>query len=456
MRGGVSGQGRESLTEVLRRIAVVNRGEAATRCLRAIRELRAEEGSDLVGIALYTDPDRFAPFVRESDEAISLGPALRGAAGGSQRPAYLDHGRVLAALRATHVDAVWPGWGFVAEDPAFVEKLESAGLVFLGPSSATMRMLGDKMTSKRMADSVKVPVTAWSGGPVERNTLAEQAKAIGFPLMIKATAGGGGRGIRRVENERGLEAAFDSATQEAANAFGDGTLFMEACIEHARHIEVQIAADSHGTALALGLRDCSVQRKHQKVVEEGPPMGISPGLAREMREASVRLIRKAGYVGVATCEYLLTEDGHFFFLEVNPRLQVEHGVTEMLTGFDLVKAQIRIARGDRLPSEPPEERGHAIEVRVCAEDPAANFAPSPGRIALLELPAGPGIRVDSGVASGGEIPSEFDSMVAKVIAHGTSRAMDAPGRRTARHRARAPAEDRPGDLARRHRIAPAQ
>lgn len=409
------------MTEPLRRIAVVNRGEAATRCLRAIRELRAEEGGDLVGIALYTDPERFAPFVRDSDEAISLGPALRGPAGGPQRPAYLDHERVLAALRATRADAVWPGWGFLAEDPSFVDKLEAAGLIFLGPSAATMRMLGDKMTSKRVAESASVPVPVWSNGAVERDALREQAEAIGFPLMMKATAGGGGRGIRRIESPDDLEAAFDSATQEAANAFGDGTLFLEVCVERARHIEVQIAADAHGGVLALGLRDCSVQRRHQKIVEEGPPPGVPSELARELREASVRLVRKAGYAGVATCEYLLTDDGRFFFLEVNPRLQVEHGVTEMLTGFDLVKAQIRIARGDRLPAEAPEERGHSIEVRVCAEDPAANFAPSPGRIALLELPAGPGIRVDSGVAAGGEIPAEFDSMVAKVIAHGSTR-----------------------------------
>ncbi|MBW2413090.1 MAG: biotin/lipoyl-binding protein [Deltaproteobacteria bacterium] len=409
------------MSERLRRIAVVNRGEAATRCLRAIRELRAEEGSDLVGIALYTDPDRFAPFVREADEVISLGAALRGPAGGPLRPAYLDHERVLAALRATRADAVWPGWGFLAEDPSFVEKLEAAGLVFLGPAADTMRMLGDKIESKRIAESAGVPVTAWSGGPVALDDLRSHADTIGLPLMLKATAGGGGRGIRRIDSVDQLEAAFESATQEAANAFGDGTLFLEACITAARHIEVQIAADAHGGVLALGLRDCSVQRKHQKVVEEGPPPGMSAGLADEIREASVRMIRKAGYVGVATCEYLLTDDGRFFFLEVNPRLQVEHGVTELLTDFDLVKAQIHIARGGRLPDEVPEQRGHAIEVRVCAEDPAENFAPSPGRIALLELPAGPGIRVDSGVAPGGEIPSEFDSMVAKVIAYGATR-----------------------------------
>ncbi len=382
--------------------------------------MRAETGEDLVGIGYYTDPDRFAPFVREADEALSLGPALRGPAT-ALRPAYLDHERVLAALRATRADALWPGWGFLAEDPSFVERLESAGIVFLGPSAETMRQLGDKITSKRIAEAARVPVAPWSGGPVTREELDAHAQKLGFPLMIKATAGGGGRGIRRVDATSELLVAFESATKEAANSFGDGTLFLEACLSDARHVEVQMAADQHGGVLALGLRDCSVQRRHQKIVEEGPPPGLSAGLVQRMRESSIRLLREAGYVGVATAEYLVSANESFSFLEVNPRLQVEHGVTEMLTDFDLVKGQIRIARGERLPAEPPAERGHAIEVRVCAEDPAAGFAPSPGRIALLELPAGPGIRVDSGIVLGGSIPAEFDSMLAKVIAHGATR-----------------------------------
>ncbi len=405
----------------VQRIAILNRGEAATRCLRAIRELRAEEGTELVGIAVYTDPDRFAPFVRDADEAISLGPALRHVGGGAERPAYLDRDRVMAALRATRADSVWPGWGFLAEDPAFVEKLEASGLIFLGPSSETMLLLGDKIRSKRLAEATGVPVVRWSGGPVERSDVLQHAERIGFPLMLKASAGGGGRGIRRVSESAELGALFDSASSEAAHAFGDDTMFLEVCIGAARHVEVQLAADRHGGVLALGLRDCSVQRRHQKVVEEAPPPGLSEGLMGEMREASIRLLRKAGYVGVATCEFLLAEDGSFFFLEVNPRLQVEHGITELLNGFDLVKWQIRIARGARLPDTAPTSRGCAIEVRVCAEDPTADFAPSPGVVTLLELPSGPGIRVDSGVAVGGTIPAEFDSMIAKVMAHGSSR-----------------------------------
>ena len=402
------------------RIAVLNRGEAATRCLRAIRELRGETGWELEGIAYYTDPDRFAAFVREADEAVSLGPALRGPAD-ALRPAYLDHERMLAALRATRADSVWPGWGFLAEDASFVDRLEGAGLTFLGPSAETMRLLGDKITSKRLAETARVPVAPWSGGLVEREDLERIAGEIGFPLMVKATAGGGGRGIRLVESAEELFAQFRSARNEAQSSFGDGRLFLESCVKDARHVEVQIVADRFGSALALGLRDCSVQRRHQKIVEEGPPPGLSEALMREMREASVRLASAARYDGVATCEYLVTSDQRFYFLEVNPRLQVEHGVTEMLTGFDLVKAQIRIARGEPLPDVVPAERGHAIEVRVCAEDPAAGFAPSPGRIALLELPSGPGIRVDSGLVLDGSVPAEFDSMLAKVIAHGATR-----------------------------------
>jgi len=412
------------LGNAIHRIAILNRGEAASRALRALRELRTEEDSDLVGIALYTEPDATAPFVREADESLSLGPALRASASGAMRPAYLDHERVLAALRAMRADAVWPGWGFLAEDPSFVDKLEASEIAFLGPSADTMRRLGDKIASKLMAEAARVPVTPWSGGAISRDEVEREAARIGYPLMLKATAGGGGRGIRLVRAREELLAAFDSATTEAANAFGDGTLFAEAALFGARHVEVQMAADQHGTVLALGLRDCSVQRKHQKVVEEAPPPGLSPALVRRIREASIRLLQEAKYVGVATCEYLVVANDpaeRFYFLEVNPRLQVEHGVTELLTDLDLVKTQIRIARGEHLPSESPEERGCAIEVRLCAEDPANGFAPSPGRIVLLDLPAGPGIRVDAGIASGGTIPSEFDSMVAKILARGATR-----------------------------------
>jgi acetyl/propionyl-CoA carboxylase alpha subunit/acetyl-CoA carboxylase carboxyltransferase component len=403
------------------RIAIVNRGEAAQRCLRAIREMRIEERADLIGIALYTDPDRLAPFVREADESLLLGAAFQPTATGELKSVYLDYDRLVDALRRVHADAVWPGWGFVSEHPDFADRLAREGITFLGPSGDTMRRLGDKIMSKHIAEKAGVPVSPWSGGPVSRDDVEQWAKKIGFPVVLKATAGGGGRGIRVAQTAEELLTAFDSATSEAKNAFGDGTLFVEARIGGARHVEVQMAADRHGGVLALGLRDCSVQRKHQKVIEEGPPPALPEALLRRMREASVRLLREVGYVGVATCEYLVTGNDHFYFLEVNPRLQVEHGVTELLTGFDLVKAQIRIARGERLPEEAPAERGAAIEVRLCAEDPSAGFAPSPGRIALLELPAGPGIRVDSGISAAMGVPSEFDSMLAKILAHGATR-----------------------------------
>ncbi|HEX3594434.1 MAG TPA: biotin carboxylase N-terminal domain-containing protein, partial [Polyangiaceae bacterium] len=385
-----------------------------------MRELRMEEGSTITAIALYTDPDRLAPFVRDADEALNLGAAFQQSAAGEMKSVYLDYDKLVAALRTVRADAVWPGWGFVAEHPAFADRLAAEGIVFLGPTGDTMRRLGDKIMSKRIAEAAGVPVSPWSKGPVERDDVVEWGQKIGYPLVLKATAGGGGRGIRMVASPDELLTAFDSATSEARNAFGDGTLFAEACISNARHIEVQMAADQHGGVLALGLRDCSVQRKHQKVIEEGPPPELSEELMRRMRDASIALLRDVGYRGVATCEYLVVGDA-FYFLEVNPRLQVEHGVTELLTGFDLVKTQIRIARGERLPESAPESRGYALEARLCAEDPAAGFAPSPGFIALLDLPAGPGIRVDSGIAAGMSVPSEFDSMIAKVIAHGATR-----------------------------------
>ena len=320
------------ISETVSRIAIVNRGEAAARCLRAIRELRLEEQSELVGIALYTDPDRLAPFVREADEALGLGPAFQQAQNGETKSVYLDYDRLVAALRHVRADAVWPGWGFVAEHPDFADRLEREGITFLGPSGDTMRHLGDKIMSKRIAEAAGVPVSPWSGGPVSRESVMDAASQIGFPVVLKATAGGGGRGIRVVEAPDELLAAFDSATAEAKNAFGDGTLFAEARIATRAP---RRGADGRRQArrrLAYGLRDCSVQRKHQKVVEEAPPPGLSPALMDRMREASVQLLREVGYRGVATCEYLVTGGNHFYFLEVNPRLQVEHGVTELLTG----------------------------------------------------------------------------------------------------------------------------
>ncbi len=330
---------------------------------------------------------------------------------------------MLAALRATRADSVWPGWGFLAEDAAFVELLEQRGIIFIGPSSRTLRRLGDKIAAKRLAESCGVPVAPWSSGAVDADTVAAAARAVGLPEMIKATAGGGGRGIRVVERWEDLAEAFARASAEAAQAFGDGTVFLETLVPRARHIEVQIAADHSGHCLALGLRDGSIQRRHQKVIEEAPPPQLAPAVDRALRAAAVRLAQAAGYTGLGTVEFLLAADGcTISFLEVNPRLQVEHGLTEMLTGLDLVQLQLRLARGEPLPAAAPPERGHAIEARLCTEDPMADFAPAPGTIVLFDLPGGPGVRVDSGVGPGSAMPAEFDQLVAKVIAHAPTRA----------------------------------
>jgi acetyl/propionyl-CoA carboxylase alpha subunit/acetyl-CoA carboxylase carboxyltransferase component len=405
---------------MMKRIAIVNRGEAAGRCIRAIKELRLLEDSDLTAIALYTEPDRGAPFVRQADVAISLGPALRTGRDGRTRSAYLDRARVLAALRAARADAVWPGWGFVAEDADFVAALEEREITFLGPPSRVIRVIGDKIAAKRLAEEAAIPVTPWSAGPV---SVADGgvARRLGFPLMIKAAAGGGGRGIRLVTDEREFAAALASARAEASLAFGSEDVYLEAFLDRPRHIEVQIAADRHGGVFSFGLRECSVQRRHQKIVEESPPPHLAAATADAIEAAALALAHRAGYCGVGTFEFLLDRDGdRFYFLEVNPRLQVEHGVTEAVTGCDLVAAQIRIARGERL-SPPTESRGHAIEVRVCAEDPQLGFAPAPGRIALIDLPTGPGVRTDCSATVGTVVPAEFDSLVAKVIAHGPDR-----------------------------------
>jgi len=399
----------------LQRLLVVNRGEAAMRCVRAVKALRATEDSALEVVALYTDPDRDAPFVRHADRCVRLA-SPRGAVA-----AYLDHDALIAAARQAGADALWPGWGFVAEDAAFVERADAEGLVFIGPSADAMRAVGDKIGAKRLAEEAGVPVTAWSGAALEDADHARrEAARIGLPVVLKASAGGGGRGIRMVRREEDVAEAFRSARAEAEASFGDGRLFLEECVGRGRHVEVQIAGDRSGGVLSLGCRDCSVQRRHQKLLEEAPPPGLPTPVRQAMEEAAVRLARRVGYVGVGTVEFLV-EGERFTFLEVNPRLQVEHGVTESVTGVDLVQLQIRIARGESLDGLAPRERGFAIEARVCAEDPEAGFLPAPGRVSLFEPDLGPQVRVDAGVAAGSTVPPDFDSLVAKVIATGATR-----------------------------------
>ncbi|MFT7580501.1 MAG: acetyl/propionyl-CoA carboxylase alpha subunit, partial [Myxococcota bacterium] len=408
----------------LRRIAIVNRGEPAIRFLRALRDYNLEHGTKLEAVALYTDPDEDSPFVRLADDTVHLGPAMRPSADGSMVSAYVHHEALLAALQRSRCDAVWPGWGFVSEDPTFVTKLETAGITFLGPSAKAMHMLGDKIAAKELAERCEVPLAPWSKLDLDDDaiTLGEKAREVGYPLMVKASAGGGGRGIRRVNRPEDLAGAVNEVRDEVKKIFGQGTVFIERCISGARHIEVQLVVGADGNATALGIRDCSIQRRNQKVIEEAPSPVVPDKTVARLGAASVRLAEAANYRGVATAEYLYDPaKDRATFLEVNSRLQVEHTVTECITGCDLVQAQIDIARG--LPWVKPvgPPRGHAIEVRLNAEDPEQGFAPRPGHIRVLRPPSGPGMRFDSGVAEGMVVAPEFDSMIAKVIATGATR-----------------------------------
>ncbi|MGI8878951.1 MAG: carboxyl transferase domain-containing protein [Jatrophihabitans sp.] len=400
---------------MFKRIAVVNRGEAAMRLIHAVRDINASGGEPVRTIALYTEAEQGAMFVREADDAYDLGPA-------SARP-YLDHDLLETALLETAADAVWVGWGFVAEDPAFAEMCARIGVTFIGPSPEAMRKLGDKIGSKLIAEQVGVPVAPWSRGPVATLAAAKEAAAeVGYPLMLKATAGGGGRGIRVIASEAELGDVYQLTRDEAGRAFGSDVVFLERLVTGARHVEVQIIADSHGTAWALGVRDCSVQRRNQKVIEESASPLLSAAQVEELKTSAERLAQAVGYCGAGTVEFLYHPgDKSFAFLEVNTRLQVEHPITEVTTQTDLVRAQLHVAAGGRLDGERPAESGHAVEARLNAEDADRDFAPSPGRIELLELPSGPGIRVDTGVSEGDLIPADFDSMIAKIIAHGRTR-----------------------------------
>ena len=385
------------------------------RLIHAVRDLSAETGTRIETVALYTDADRSATFVREADLAYPLGPA-------SARP-YLDLTVLEKALAETGADAAWVGWGFVAEDPAFAELCEKVCVTFVGPSAEAMRKLGDKIGAKLIAEEAGVPVAPWSHGEVASLDDALRAgDEIGYPLMLKATAGGGGRGIRMVASAGDLADAYERTSQEALRAFGSGVVFLERLVTGARHVEVQVIADGQGTAWALGVRDCSVQRRNQKIIEESSSPVLSPGQVAELKASAGRLALAVGYCGACTVEFLYHPGEKLFaFLEVNTRLQVEHPITEITTGTDLVRLQLHVAAGGRLEGPPPPESGHAIEARLNAEDPDRDFAPSPGRIERLALPAGPGIRVDTGVSEGDTIPADFDSMIAKIIAYGSDR-----------------------------------
>src|SRR3954469_1024106 len=401
---------------MFRRIAIVNRGEAAMRLIHAVRDLnqRTPYGPWIETVALHTDGERGAMFVREADHAFALGPA-------SARP-YLDLAVLERALVQSGADAAWVGWGFVAEDPAFAEVCDRIGITFIGPSAEAMRRLGDKIGAKLLAEEVGVPVAAWSNGSVDDLDAAlAHARRIGYPLMLKAAAGGGGRGIRVVTSDAELTAVFERTRDEAVRAFGSGVVFLERLVTGARHVEVQLISDG-STAWALGVRDCSVQRRNQKLIEESSSPVLTGEQEQTVKEAAARLAVAVGYRGAATAEFLYQPDEQAFaFLEVNTRLQVEHPVTELTTGTDLVRLQLHVAAGGRLEGPVPTGSGHAVEARLNAEDPDRDFAPAPGRIALLRLPVGPGVRVDTGVGEGDVIPADFDSMIAKLIAYGPTR-----------------------------------
>ncbi|HEX9041980.1 MAG TPA: biotin carboxylase N-terminal domain-containing protein [Trebonia sp.] len=408
----------------VRRLAIINRGEPAMRCLAAAGEFGDDFGEPVTTIALYTDPDAESLFVRQADEAVPLGPALVPGPEGSLHSAYVDVDKLMTVLTRAGADSVWPGWGFVAESADFAARCEEAGITFVGPPSDVIRLLGDKVQAKQLAERLGIPVVPWSGGPVRDGHSAQVAAGmLGYPVLVKAAGGGGGRGIRLVTSESTMLSAFASAQREADAAFGDPAVFIERKLDGVRHVEVQVIADGQGTVWAAGIRDCSIQRRNQKVIEESGSLKVAPATEAALRTAAVRLCDAAGYRSAGTVEFLvdpLTQQ--FMLMEVNTRLQVEHPVTEMTTDIDLVKLQLHIARGGKLPACAPAVTGYAIEARLNAEDPEHDFAPTPGRVSALRLPSGPGIRVDTGVAEGDSIPAQFDSMIAKIIAYGHDRA----------------------------------
>src|SRR5271169_245862 len=401
------------------RVVIVNRGEAAIRFIQAAREFNREHGTSICTIALYTEPDRHSMFVREADEAVYLGAArIIDPTTNRTKSTYVDFTSLRTAMESARADAAWVGWGFVAEHPDFADLCREMDIVFIGPDGEAMRRLGDKISSKRLAEQAQVPVALWSDGPVETiEDAMRHAERLGYPLLIKATSGGGGHGIRRVHSANQLARALEGARAEAFKAFGDATVFMEQLVQEARQVEVQVIADNYGSTWAAGVRDCTIQRRHQKILEEAPSPVLSPEQDEALREAAVRLSEAAGYRNAGTVEFLYQpEINRFSFMEMNTRLQVEHPVTECTTGIDLVKLQIHVARGGRLEGEPPRTTGHAIEVRLNAEDPENGFAPAPGVIERFRLATGPGVRIDTGVAEGDSISAEFDSMIAKIIA----------------------------------------
>jgi acetyl-CoA carboxylase biotin carboxylase subunit len=396
---------------VFRKVLIANRGEIALRILRACREL------GISTVAVYSDADRAAPHVLEADEAYRLGLA-------PATESYLRGELILDIARRTHADAIHPGYGFLSENADFSQSCEHAGIRFIGPTSSAMRILGSKTNARQAADEAGMPRTPGCvHGLASPEEALDVAAGVGYPVMLKAAAGGGGKGMRAVTRPEDLPSAFAEASSEAERAFGSGEVYLEKLIERPRHIEIQILADEQGHCVSLGERECSVQRRHQKVIEEAPSAVVDPALRRRMGEAAVKLALSAGYTNAGTVEFLVDDNRKFYFLEMNTRLQVEHPVTELVTGYDLVHLQILIAQGEPLPftQKDVQLRGHAIECRIYAEDPANGFLPSPGRITRLLQPGGPGIREDSGIYEGWVVPMDYDPMLSKLIAYAPTR-----------------------------------
>ncbi|MCK1618125.1 acetyl-CoA carboxylase biotin carboxylase subunit [Bradyrhizobium sp. 159] len=391
------------------KVLIANRGEIALRVMRSARRL------GLGVVAVYSDPDRDALHVRQADQAVRIGEAL-------PAQSYLNIPAIIAAAKASGADAVHPGYGFLAENEAFARACKEAGLVFIGPSPQAIEAMGNKAGAKEIMKKAGVPVVpGYQGVDQGDEVMLSEATRIGFPVMIKAVAGGGGRGMRLVTDAASFPDALRSARSEAKAAFGDPTVILERAIQNPRHIEIQVFGDSHGNAIHVGERDCSVQRRHQKLIEEAPSPAVTPELRAKMGEVAVAAMKALRYEGAGTLEFLLDQSGEFYFMEMNTRLQVEHPVTEAITGFDLVELQLRVARGEPLPVKQQDIRfeGHAIEVRLCSEDAAHDFMPQSGRMARWQVPEG--IRVEHALQSGAEIPPFYDSMIAKVISHGTTR-----------------------------------
>jgi acetyl-CoA carboxylase biotin carboxylase subunit len=393
------------------KLLVANRGEIAVRIIRGCREMGIET------VAVYSEVDRRSPHVLMADQAYPIGPA-------AASKSYLDIDRLIGAAAAAGAGLVHPGYGFLAENADFAERVEAAGLTWVGPPPAAIRLMGSKTESRKLAVETGVPLIPGMVDPLEN--LAELEAFVdehGLPVLLKAVAGGGGKGMREIRDRAELAASFDRARSEGGAYFGDDRVYVERLVERARHIEVQVAADNHGNAVYLGERECSIQRRHQKVVEECPSPVVDADLRKRLGEAALAIVAGSGYRSVGTVEFLVDGDGGFYFLEMNTRLQVEHPVTEEVYGVDLVREMINLALGERLSwrQRDLEPRGHAIECRVYAEDPLRNFAPSPGRITLLVRPNGPGVRVDSGVFQDSVVPLDYDPMVAKLVVHAADR-----------------------------------